>query len=131
MENENLDNGSDLGKESGDVVFYNHKKRKKNVKDYLKSQKRIKDDPNGKRYFTNEYKEIKKKEKGNLKVWMDRVRKSQEYGKKIHKVNEEDANRQLLLEEQERFSRWVEGLSNKYSMSDIEDIVKNSKKLNK
>jgi len=70
-----------------DNIRYNRKSRRYHIKDILKSE-----EPDSSNIIEekNKYRQILKTEKGNFKKWMERLKKTQEMGKQIQKVNKEE-----------------------------------------
>jgi hypothetical protein len=100
----------EFAKQSGENVHYNHRTRRKYAKDFLRSQKKVIVDHNGKERVTNELKEIKKKERYSLKNWFERVNRSQEYGSQIKHMNKETQYQNLIKENEERDAKWLQSL---------------------
>ena len=85
---------------------YNRKQRRKMMKNYLKSTIVPIVNADGKVIgTTNQYKENRKKERGNIKAWVERVSRSQDMGNQIHKINTADNNRRLIQETQEMLEK--------------------------
>lgn len=116
-----LDNDVEI-KESGDNTIYNHSTRRKYGNDYMRSQKVTTVDHLNKQHTTNELKKLKRKERGNHKLWMERVSRSQEYGKKIHSINREGVYQDMIKDTEERDAKWMQNLSELYGEDEAKKI---------
>jgi len=90
--------------------IHNHRERKRLAKEQLKKEiipiEKWVRDSNGELVeeivaYTNKYKQIRKTEKNNFNKWFERVQRSQEYGKKVMNIVEEENYNNMVREREE------------------------------
>jgi hypothetical protein len=78
--------------------MYNHHQRRKMMRDALRNKKIPIKNPLGLTVgYTNQLR-IQKNKELNLSVWLERIKKAQEIGKQIHRINEETNYRRMVAE---------------------------------
>lgn len=103
-------------------MIYNHRSRRAYSRKLLRSQKSFVVDHLDQRRITNELKKNNLKERYNFKNWIDRVQRSQEYGREIHKIKQEEMYQDLIREAEERDAVWIQEMSAVYGEAEAKKM---------